>query len=135
MARQAKQGKLAAWPIVAGVLFIVVVSTLVDMVYHALKIFPPMEQKLPLTPEQALFATAYRFIISVVGAYITAALAPKEPMRHALRLGYIGTGLGLLGVLAAVSQHLGPLWYAVLLAVLAVPQCWLGGWLHGRAHA
>ena len=41
-----------------------------------------------------------------------------------------GTFLGLVGVVATWNSGLGPRWYPVLLAVLAIPQCWLGGKLY-----
>ena len=45
-------------------------------------------------------------------------------------LGVVGTVLGLVGVVATWNQGLGPRWYPILLAVLAIPQCWLGGKLY-----
>jgi lysozyme family protein len=116
------------WAVVAGVLFVVVVSTLVDMALHAAKVYPPMDQ--PLDDRLAVLATAYRFAISVAGAWLTARLAPQNPMKHALILGVIGTVLGLAGVIATWNAGLGPRWYAIALMVLAVPQCWLGGKLY-----
>ena len=116
------------WAVVAGVLFVVVVSTLVDMALHAAKVYPPMDQ--PLDDKLAVLATAYRFVISVAGAWLTAKLAPQNPMKHALILGGIGTVLGLAGVIATWNAGLGPRWYAIALMVLAVPQCWLGGKLY-----
>jgi len=116
------------WAVVAGVLFVVVVSTLVDMALHAAKVYPPMDQ--PLDDKLAVLATAYRFVISVAGAWLTAKLAPQNPMKHALILGGIGTVLGLAGVVATWNAGLGPRWYAIALMVLAVPQCWLGGKLY-----
>jgi|SRR5436190_20835416 len=116
------------WAVVAGLLFVVIVSTLVDMALHAAKVYPPMDQ--PLDDRLALLATAYRFVISVAGAWLTARLAPQNPMKHALILGVIGTILGLAGVIATWNAGLGPRWYAIALMVLAVPQCWLGGKLY-----
>jgi hypothetical protein len=118
------------WAVVAGVLFIVVVTTLVDLVLHAIRFFPPMNQ--PISDVQAAVATAYRFVISVVGAWLTARLAPSNPLKHALVLGIVGTVLGLVGVVATWNLGLGPRWYAIALAVLAIPQCWLGGRLYER---
>jgi hypothetical protein len=66
-------------------------------------------------------------VISVGGAWLTARLAPSQPMKHALILGYVGVVLGLGGVIATWNMSLGPRWYPVGLAVLAIPQCWLGG--------
>jgi hypothetical protein len=51
-------------------------------------------------------------------------------MKHALWLGVVGTVLGAIGAAATWDKGLGPHWYAVALAVLAIPQCWLGGKLY-----
>ena len=120
------------WAVVAGVLFIIVVTTLVDVALHATNVFPPMGQ--PMDDRHALIALSYRIIIGIAGAWITARLAPQKPMKHAMILGGIGTALGLVGVLGTWNMGLGPRWYAISLAVLAIPQCWLGGKLfEGRA--
>ena len=111
--------------VVAGVLTIIVVTTLVDIVLHAAKVYPPWDQ--PITDAQALIASSYRLIISIAGAYLTARLAPDRPLRHAIILGWVGVLLGLAGVIATWNAGLGPRWYPVSLAVLAIPQCWLGG--------
>src|SRR5262245_34729048 len=113
------------WAVFAGILFIVVVTTLVDIVLHATGVYPPADQ--PLTNGLALLATGYRVVISVAGAWLTARLAPSRPMKHALILGVVGTILGLIGVAATWNMGLGPRWYPIALAVLAIPQCWVGG--------
>jgi hypothetical protein len=114
--------------VVAGVLFIIVVTTLVDIALHVAGVFPPMEQ--PIDDRLALLATSYRVVISVIGAWLTARLAPVRPMRHAMILGYVGTALGLVGLAATWNLGLGPKWYPVALVVLAIPQCWAGGRLY-----
>ena len=111
--------------VVAGVLVIIVVTTLVDMALHAIHVYPPMGQ--PMNDALALLATAYRIIISVAGAWLTARLAPGKPMRHAMILGVVGTVLGLVGIVVTWNLGLGPRWYPIALAVLAIPQCWVGG--------
>jgi len=111
--------------IAAGLFFIIGVTTLVDLVLHATGVFPPMDQ--PIDDALALLATAYRIVISVGGAWLTARLAPNAPMKHALILGYVGVVLGLVGVVATWNLGLGPRWYPILLVVLAIPQCWAGG--------
>lgn len=118
------------WAVFAGVLFIIIGSTLVDMVFHLAGVFPKPPE--PLTDSLALLASSYRLVIGVAGAYLTAKLAPERPLRHALILGYVGIGLGLIGLLATWNLGLGPRWYPISLVVLAVPQCWLGGWLRER---
>ena len=117
--------KKSIWAVFAGVLFIIVVTTLVDIVLHATGVFPPMDQ--PIGDALALLATSYRIVISVGGAWLTARLAPDKPMKHAMILGYAGLALGLVGLVATWNMGLGPRWYPIALAVLAIPQCWAGG--------
>jgi hypothetical protein len=117
--------KRSIWAVVAGVLVIIVVTTLVDIVLHLLGVFPPMDQ--PINDSLAGVATAYRIVISIGGAWLTARLAPGKPMKHAMILGCVGLVLGLVGVVATWNRGLGPRWYPIALAVLAIPQCWAGG--------
>lgn len=116
--------------VLAGVLFIIVVTTLVDIGLHIAGVFPPVDQ--PLNDSLSLIATSYRIVISIFGAWLTTRLAPDKPMRHAIILGIVGTVLGLVGVVATWDLGLGPRWYPIALAVLAIPQCWAGGWLYER---
>jgi uncharacterized membrane protein len=120
--------KRSVWAVVAGVLVIIVLTTLVDIVLHVVGVFPPIDQ--PINDALALLATSYRIAISVGGAWLTARLAPDKPMKHALILGLVGTVLGLVGVVTTWDRGLGPRWYPIALAVLAIPQCWLGGRLY-----
>jgi len=113
------------WAVVAGVLVTLVVTTVVDMLLHVLGVFPVMGQ--PLNDALSLLATSYRIVISVGAAWLTARLAPTKPMRHAIILGIIGTVLGIVGVVATWNLGLGPRWYPIALAALAIPQCWAGG--------
>ena len=117
--------KRSIWAVVAGVLVIIVVTTLVDIVLHLLGVFPPLDQ--PINDSLAGVATAYRIVISIGGAWLTARLAPGKPMKHAMILGCVGLVLGLVGVVATWNRGLGPRWYPIALAVLAIPQCWAGG--------
>jgi hypothetical protein len=115
----------SVWAVVTGVLFVLVVTTLVDIALHMAGVYPPAGR--PMSDALAVLATAYRVVIGVAGAWLTARVAPREPMKHAMMLGYVGTLLGLAGVLATWDRGLGPRWYPILLAVLAIPQCWAGG--------
>ena len=113
------------WSDVAGVLYIIAVTTLVDIVLHVLSVFPPLDQ--PIGDTLALLATSYRIVISICGAWLTARLAPSRPLRHAMILGVVGVVLGIVGIIATWNLGLGPRWYPIALAVLAIPQCWIGG--------
>jgi hypothetical protein len=114
--------------VAAGVLVIIVVSTLVDVILHATGVFPPMNQ--PLDDTLALLASSYRLVIGIGGGWLTARLAPKDPMKHALILGVVGVVLGLAGLVATWNLGMGPRWYPISLVVLAIPQCWAGGKLY-----
>ena len=120
----------SAWSVIAGVLFIIIVTTLVDLVLHAIGTYPPAGQ--PLDDKLSLLATSYRIVIGIAGGWLTARLAPTRPMKHAMILGVVGTALGGLGVVATLGKDLGPAWYPVSLAVLAIPLCWIGGRLYVR---
>lgn len=111
--------------ILAGVAFVIVVTTLVDIVLYVNDIYPQSGQ--PLSDALAVLATSYRVIIGIMGAWLTAWLAPSKPMKHALILGGIGMALGLIGIAVTWGKELGPVWYPIAVAVLAIPQSWVGG--------
>jgi len=115
----------SVFAVVAGFVFTAVFTTFVDMLLHAAGVYPPLGE--PMGHGLALLATAYRVPITIVGAWLTARMAPKQPMRHVLILGVIGTLAGLVGVVVTWNMGLGPRWYPIALAVLAIPQCWVGG--------
>jgi len=64
------------WAVIAGVLVIIVVTTLVDIAMHTIGVFPPMDQ--PIDDALALLATSYRIVITIAGAFLTARLAPDK---------------------------------------------------------
>jgi uncharacterized membrane protein YjfL (UPF0719 family) len=85
-----------------------------------------MKQPFDLNPVWfILFVIFYRTIYGVVGTYVTASLAPNNPMRHAMIGGFIGLAISLAG--AILRREDGPGWYAISLVVLALPTAWLGG--------
>jgi hypothetical protein len=114
--------------IIAGFVAIVVVTTGVDALLHLAGVFPPWS--VPIDDRLSALATAYRVVITVGGAYLTATLAPENPMKHALILGCVGTFMGALGVVATWDKGLGPRWYPIALALLALPECWAGAKLY-----
>lgn len=119
--------------VLLGVLVIFVLSLGTDQVLHMLRVYPPWGQPM-YDPGLNLLALAYRCVYAVLGSYITATFAPRNPMRHALVLGAIGVVLSLAGAIAAIPMNLGPMWYPILLVVISMPCAWLGGILHRRRH-
>jgi hypothetical protein len=114
------------WAIVAGALFAIILTTLVDVTMLFSGVYP----KRGLTDATALLATAYRAIFGIGGAWVTARLAPNKPMKHAIIGGLLGAVIGVIGVVVRWNSDLGPRWYSIALAILAIPQAWLGAKLY-----
>lgn len=114
--------------VLAGFAAVVVLSMATDAVFHALGVFPPVGQ--PMSAALYVLALAYRTLFTVAGGYITARLAPRRPLFHAVVLGVIGIVAGTLGTVA--MWQLGDQWYPIALVLLALPSTWLGGWLFSR---
>jgi hypothetical protein len=114
--------------VTAGLLFTFAITTAVDLVLHALGVFPAFEVRM----SDALFilALAYRVPFNVGGSYVAARLAPRSPERHALVLGGIGVVLSTVG--AIVMWEHGPGWYSIANIVIALPCAWAGARIFGR---
>jgi hypothetical protein len=112
--------------ILAGIIFIVITHTGTDFLLEKLGIFPPPGQGFNIT-WMVLTATVYRSIYTVGGGYLTAALAPEPRLRYVMILGLFGLVMGTLAAIVTIPMKLGPAWYPIALAVLALPCVWLGG--------
>lgn len=122
-----EQGDEASVPrsilaVLAGLAIVVALSVGTDAVLEA-TVLPQMVSADP--PDTQLFiALCYRTAITVFAGFVTARLAPAKSMLHGVILGIVGTLLGALGAVA--MWNIGHHWYPILLAVLALPSCWLG---------
>lgn len=116
--------------VIAGFVAIFVLSLGTDQIFHSLGVYPPWGEPMRET-HLNLLALAYRLAYDTFGCYLTARLAPRNPMRHALTLGGLGLVLSSLGAVGAIMQDLGPAWYPILLALSSLPTAWLGGALAG----
>lgn len=121
--------------VVVGFLTVAILSTAMDEVMHRSGIFPPAGSA--MTTSLWLVATAYRAVFQVLGGYLTARLAPQRPMRHVWILAIIGQVLSFGGIVMwkALGEAGGPLWYPILLILLATPTVWLGGRLFMQRNA
>ncbi|MCG3158081.1 MAG: hypothetical protein DKINENOH_04722 [bacterium] len=109
--------------VLAGLIFIVITHTATDAILENAGVLP--KGHFFVGTGLILIVIGYRAVFSLIGCYLTARLAPRSPMKHALVLGLIGLILGSIGAIAAAD--LGPGWYAWTLAVIALPIAWLGG--------
>jgi hypothetical protein len=120
--------------IFAGFLTVVVLSLGIDQILHALHVYPPWGVAMHEPGLNAL-ALAYRCVITVLGGYVTARLAPRNPTLHVVILGVIGLAIAILGAVATIPMNIGPAWYPIALAVTAFPLTWLGGLLYKQRAA
>lgn len=113
--------------VVAGLLFVIIITTATDALMHATGIFPPWGQ--PMADSLFILAFAYRIVYGIAGGYITARLALYQPVKHAIVLGAIGFVLSFAGAAATWNRgpEFGPKWYPLALIVIAIPTAWLGG--------
>ena len=118
--------------VLAGFLFVGILSIGTDVALRAAGIVPPLQQRVP--DALLLLATVYRTIYSIAGSYIAARLAPPRPMGHALTLGVLGLIAGTAGAIATWNggPAYDPKWYPIALIVLALPGAWAGGKLFDR---
>jgi hypothetical protein len=73
-----------------------------------------------------LLMMGYVGLFAVTGCYLTARLAPRRPMLHALVLGALGLAFTAYNTLA-VFWDTAPAWYHVASLALVMPYAWLGG--------
>ena len=112
--------------IVAGFVTVAVLSVGTDTILEQMGIFSPISEGLFIT-WMLVVAFIYRSIYTIAGGYVTAWLAPKDPLRHAIILGCFGTIAGVAGVIVGwnLSQH----WYPIAIAVFGLPCTWFGGYV------
>lgn len=83
-------------------------------------------------PDAAYFA--YRlgtgFFFIALGGYITALLAGRAPMKHALGLAALSVAASILEVQYYPTTQ--PLWYSVALMFLSIPSALAGGYYRVR---
>ena len=115
--------------VLAGIIAGAALPTITDVLLRMAGIFPLFNPNEPLSNSLLFLATAYRTIYGVLGAYITARLAPNRLVGHALVLGAIGLVVSIVGTVVTwnMGPAFGPHWYPLALVALAMPQSWLGG--------
>ncbi|MBS1910481.1 MAG: hypothetical protein JST22_00720 [Bacteroidetes bacterium] len=117
--------------ILAGFFATAILSLGTDQILHMLNVYPPWDRPMNDTGLN-LLALAYRIVYTVGGGYVTARLAPRNPLRHAVILGAIGLLPATAGAVVGIAAHMGPSWYPIALIGTALPCTWLGGLLYER---
>ena len=119
--RRTGRGILA---VVVGILVGALLSLGTDEVLHLTRVYPSWGVRM----SDPLFglATAYRVVFSILGSWVIARLAPRRPMLHAMIAGAIGLVVSVAGAAATWNRDLGPHWYNVAVAAMALPCAWIG---------
>ena len=73
---------------------------------------------------------SYVAVYAVFGCWLTARLAPRRPMLHALVLGALGLALNVVGTVQRWDH--APAWYHALALALVMPYAWAGGRIRER---
>ncbi len=113
------------WAVLAGFLVVVLLSTMTDSLLESAGLFPQPDANAYMPGWMLFLALLYRSAYTVLGGYVTAMLAPQNPMKHVKVLAVIGTIGGVIGMI--VGWNLSEHWYPIALAVTAYPLVWWGG--------
>lgn len=116
--------------IVVGYLLIGFLSVGADVVMHGVRpeVYGP-DGRLDHLPT-LLVTILYVALFAILGCYVTARLAPRNPMKHALILGALGvvTQVGMW----SIAWNTVPAWFHIVSLVLVMPYAWIGGRIRER---
>ena len=90
-------------------------------------------------PIYFLFQLTTGFFFIGIGGYVTALLAGRSEMKHALGLGALSVAMSIVSRLQYPGDE--PLWYSIALMFLAIPGALAGGYYRvrqmeeGKTHA
>ena len=116
--------------VIAGFVTVAFLSVVTDYILETYGIFPPATNPDAYPVWMLPLALFYRSIYTIGGGYITARLAPRNPLKHVIALMILG---GIGGVAGAISGwDLGNHWYPVLLAITGPLFVWIGGKMYVR---
>jgi hypothetical protein len=116
--------------ILAGLFANAAVTIGTDMFMSNVGIFPPFGIGF-YTTSLVLLGLSYRTLFAVLGGYISARVAPSNPMLHVKWLITVGA---IIGILSAIGGWNGfPHWYLVAIVLCSIVATWIGGRL-GAQH-
>ena len=108
--------------VLAGFLLVVILSILTDFALEKTNLMKqPFHQNATWF---IAFVVFYRSLFAICGSYLTAKLAPRQPMQLAMVGGAIGFIISLAG--AIIMWNTPPRWYPVSLVLTTLPCAWVG---------
>ena len=84
----------------------------------------------PTDPLYFVFQLTTGFFFISIGGYVTAMLAGRSEMKHALGLGALSIAMSIVSRLQYPGEE--PLWYSIALMFLAIPAALVGGYYRAR---
>ena len=121
--------------VLAGIVVLTITSFAIEAVADPLmlRVFPhalPDKAALSHNLPASLFLFAYTSLCVAAGGYVTAWLARRSPVRHAVAMGVVQVALTVLAMMS--PRIVAPFrnWIATL--VLTIPTAWCGGLLRAR---
>lgn len=84
----------------------------------------------PTDPLYFVFQLVTGFFFISIGGYVTAMLAGRSEMKHALGLGALSIAMSIVSRLQYPGDE--PLWYSIALMFLAIPGALAGGYYRAR---
>jgi hypothetical protein len=126
-----KQFLKSVWAVLAGFILVAGASITTDIILTKTGL---MKQPFHLnTTSFIAFVVFYRCLYGTTGSYLTAKLAPGNPIKHAIIGGIIGLLIATIGTIAMWDKS--PHWYPIALIITALPCAWLGAKLFIKRNA
>lgn len=121
--------------VLAGIVVLTATSFAVEAVANPLlmRMFPhalPNEAALNQSLPAKLFMLLYTALCVAAGGYVTAWVARRFPVGHAVAMGVVQLALTVWAMIALA--HRAPLWSWIVGMVMIVPAAWCGGMLRLR---
>jgi hypothetical protein len=121
--------------VLAGIVVLTVASFAIEAVANPLMLhlFPhalPNASAIPFNPVASLVTLLYTSLCVAAGGYVTAWIARRAPVQHAIITGVVEVVLTVVAMLH--FRGMAPLrnWIATL--ILTIPVAWLGGALRAK---
>jgi len=121
--------------VLAGLIVLTVLSFAIEWAIDPLllRLFPqalPKASALETNLYAALFMYFYTAVCVAAGGYVTAWVARRRPVGHAVAMGVVELGL-TVGAMKAVVAH-APLRNWIIGMVMVVPAAWCGGFFRAK---
>ena len=85
------------------------------------------------SPENAayvIFNLGFSLVFALAGGYVTAVVAKRAPLRHAIALAALAFILAIISMVVETGPQ--PRWYQLSLVIIMPPAMVLGGYLRAR---